>query len=188
MLKAALQAVEDANIPTDLRAIAFTKAIDVLSGSDDTTVRSSGKAENGGGGGGGGGPATESDRLKKIADALSVPQERIEMLFVEHDDELQVAADPARLGSSMKDRAKSVALLVAAGRQLGGWDDGPTGDSVIRAEVDRLGVYDNTNYSRHVKELNAWFNVNGTGRSTTYKLKFPGREYLKTFAKELTQA
>lgn len=186
MLKTALQAVEDANIPADLRAIAFTKAIDVLSGSDDTTTRSSRTGENGGGGGGGG-PVTESDRLKKLADALSVPHERIEMLYVEHDGDLQVAADPAQLGNSTNKRAGSIGLLIAAGRQLGGWDEGPTSDAAIRSEIDRLGLYDSTNYSKHMKELGAWFNVNGTSRSATYKLKFSGREYLKALAKEITE-
>lgn len=184
VLRTALQAVEDANIPTDLRAIAFTKAIDILSGSDDTTDRSD-KGENGGGGGGS--PATESDRLKKLANALGVPHERIEMLYVEHDHELQVAADPAQLGNSTIKRAGAVGLLIAAGRQLGGWDEGPTGDAAIRTEIDRLGLYDSTNYSKHMKELSAWFNVNGTSQRATYKLKFPGREYLKTLAKEITE-
>ena len=85
----------------------------------------------------------------------------------------------------MKERSKSVGLLLAAGRQLGGWDDGPTSDAIVRAETDRLGVYDGGNYTKYMKDLGAWFNVNGAGKNATYKLKFQGREYLKTFAKSL---
>lgn len=183
VLKAALQAVTDAGIPSDLREIAFTRAVDMLRGETHEAPGSGGGTplDNSGGGG----SATNSDRLKKVADALGVPYERIEMLFVEHDDGLQVAADPGALGSNTKERAKGVALLLAAGRQLGGWDEGPTSDAHIRAEVDRLGVYDNTNYARHMKDVSSWLNVNGSGKSATYKLKFPGREHLKKVAKDL---
>jgi hypothetical protein len=184
VLKAALQAVNDAGVPSDLREIAFTRAVDMFRGE---TAKTPGSGADGmqSGNAGGGGSATDSNRLKKVADALGVPYERIEMLFVEHEDGLQVAADPGALGASTKERAKGVALLVAAGRQLGGWDEGPTSDLVVRAEVDRLGVYDGTNYAKHVKDLSAWFNVNGVGKSATYKLKFPGREHLKKVAKDL---
>lgn len=180
ILKSALEAVEAAEIPSDLREAAFLQAIEMLrAGAADQ----SGKGDHNGGGGDG--APTESPRLKKVAVALGVPYDRIETLFVEHEDSLQVAADPAVLGSSTKERAKGVALLLAVGRQLGGWDDGATSDSYIRAEVDRLGVYDSTNYAKHVKELTAWFNVNGSGKSATYKLKFAGREHAKNWASSL---
>jgi hypothetical protein len=169
-LKAALQAVTDAAIPGDLREIAFTRAIDMLRGETP-------------GSGGAGGATTLG--LKKVADALGVPYERIEMLLVEHDEGLQVAADPGALGTSTKERAKGVALLLAAGRQLGGWDEGPTSDVHIRAEVDRLGLYDTTNYAKHMKDVTSWLDVNGSGKSATYKLKFTGREHLKKVVKEL---
>ncbi|MFD3400999.1 hypothetical protein ACFWUU_10000 [Kribbella sp. NPDC058693] len=185
VLRTALRAVKDAQVPDDLKEIAFTKAIDILSGAGEMVERSTDKQDQEGDQGDG--TATESDRLKKLADALSVPHERIEMIYVEHDGDLQVAADPGRLGNSTHKRAGAVGLLVAAGRQLGGWDEGPTSDNPIRAEIDRLGLYDNTNYSKHMKDLGAWFNINGIGRSATYKLKYPGREHLKTLAKELSE-
>jgi hypothetical protein len=184
VLKTALRAVQDAQIPDDLQAIAFTKAIDILSGAPEAVGRPAGREDAGSGRDDG--PATESDHLKKLADALTVPHERIEMLYVEHDGDLQVAVDPGQLGNSTHKRAGAVGLLVAAGRQLGGWDEGPTSDAPIRAEIDRLGLYDNTNYSKHMKDLSAWFNINGAGRNATYKLKFPGRERLKAMAKDLT--
>jgi hypothetical protein len=185
VLRAAVQAVEEAEVPEDLRSVAFGKAVDLLAG---TAGRDAGVPAPAGVGaetpsGGGAAPSTG---LQKIADAFAVQADRIEMIYTEHGDALQVVADPDDLGSSTKERAKSVALLVAAGRQLGGWDESATSDELVRAEVNRLGVYDPTNYAKHVKELTAWFNVNGAGKKATYKLKHAGRQHVKEMAARLT--
>jgi hypothetical protein len=190
VLKEALEAVNWAEIPPELQEVAFTRAIDLLAGpalgASQRAGTASGRGLDAGGvGDEGDSSPTESDRLKKVADAIGVSRERIEMIYLEHEEELQIVVDPGLLGSNMKERSKSIGLLVAAGRQLGGWDEGATRDSVVRAEVDRLGVYDGGNYAKYMKDMNAWFNVNGSGKAATYKLKFQGREYLKTFAKPL---
>jgi hypothetical protein len=184
VLAAALAAVQQANIPEPLRSVAFSKAVDLIARPSGTAAPGTGSGQTGAQVGSGAAP--ESDRLKRIADSLGVPQDRIEMIYQEHEDALQVVADPDLLGSSTKERAKSVALLVAGGRQLGGWDEGPTGDGVIRTEVDRLGVYDGTNYSKHVRELSAWFNINGSARRASFRLKHAGRQNLKELASRLT--
>lgn len=185
ILRAAAEAVEQAKVPEDLRTIAFGKAVDLLSGVGDAPVPSTNTAALGGSAPSAGG-AAPSQRLQRIADALDVQGDRIEIVYTEHGDALQLVADPADLGSSMKERAKNVALLLAGGRQLGGWDEGATLDEIVRGEVDRLGVYDSTNYSKHVKELSVWFNVNGSGKKATYKLKFTGRQQLKELVGRLS--
>jgi hypothetical protein len=185
ILQAAVQAVEEAQIPEDLRVVAFGKAVDLVatdavdSGVGPRTAQGTpGRTSSGGG-------PVFSERLQTIANALGVSGAQIEMIYTEHGDALQVVADPNDLGSSTKERAKSIALLIAGGRQLGRWDEGATSDELVRHEVDRLGLYDSTNYAKHVKELTAWFNVNGAGRTATYKLKYAGRQHLKDLAARL---
>lgn len=186
VLQKAIDAVNGANIPSELREVAFSRAIDLIVGVEPAaSTGSQGSNDSAAGGGEAGGKPTGSDRLTKIADAIGVSRERIEMIYDEHEDDLQIVADPGQLGTTMKERSKSIGLLLAAGRQLGGWDEGTTPDSVVRSEIDRLGVYDGGNYSKYMKDMSAWFNVNGSGRSATFKLKFQGREYLKNFAKGL---
>lgn len=186
VLQKAIDAVNGANIPSELREIAFTRAIDLVIGVKPTASKATNDSNDSTGDGSDvGGKPTDSDRLKKIADAVGISRERIEMIYDEHEDDLQIVVDPGQLGSTMKERSKSIGLLLAAGRQLGGWDESATADSVVRSEVDRLGVYDGGNYSKYMKDMNAWFNVNGSGRNATFKLKFQGREYLKNFAKGL---
>lgn len=186
VLQKAIDAVNSANIPSELREVAFTRAIDLIVG-EKPVASANNKDSNGTKNAGGGADLdpTDSDRLKKIADAVGVSRERIELIYLEHEEDLQVVVDPGQLGSTMKERSKSIGLLVAAGRQLGGWDENTTPDIVVRSEIDRLGVYDGGNYSKYMKDMSAWFNVNGSGRNATFKLKFQGREYLKTFAKGL---
>ncbi len=185
MLRAAVEAVDEAQVPEDLRPVAFGKAIDLLVASGDpdagprTLVGAGGRTPLGGG-------IAQSTRLQPIAEGLGVSGDRIEMIYTEHGDALQVVADPEEMGSSTKERTKSVALLLAVGRQLGRWDEGATSDELVRAEVDRLGVYDPTNYAKHVRELAAWFNINGAGKKATYKLKHAGRQQAKDLAARLT--
>ena len=184
-LRAAVAAVDEAQVPDDLRSIAFSKAVDLLAGNgpgDAPRANAEGRPTATLG-------ATldaPSEGLERIAVALGVPGDRIEMIYTEHGDMLQVVADPDDLGKTTKERAKVVALLLAAGRQIGGWDEGSTSDEFVRAEIDRLGVYDSTNYSNHVRELTAWFNLNGSGKKATYKLKHSGRQHLKELAARLT--
>lgn len=185
-LRAAVAAVEEAQVPDDLRPIAFSKAVDLLAGNGPGGAPRLASAEGGPSGARRATAGAPSKGLEKIAVALGVPGNRIEMIYTEHGEVLQVVADPDDLGNTTKERAKVVALLLAAGRQLGGWDEGSTSDEYVRAEVDRLGVYDSTNYSKHVKELAAWFNINGSGKKASYKLKHSGRQHIKELAARLT--
>lgn len=190
-IKATLRAIQEAEVPESLQPIAFWKTFDLIAqplGQPATPqsipqpqgtsapARTDPRALNG------------SDKMKRLATALGVDTERLEIVFMEHGEDLQVVVDPASLGTTTAARASSVALLTAAGRQLGGWDENTTSGEVMRAEVNRLGLYDQTNYAKHIKLLAPQLNVNGAGRSATYKLKFPGRQHVKDVVVRLVGA
>lgn len=183
ILEEALKAMDQAKVPEDLRSAALPALINLqarfksVKYTDEQSKidQKSKSAEE----------TTISASLGKISKTLGIPLNRIDMIYDEHEDNLQVVADPADLGSTAKERAKSVALLLAGGRQLGGWDITTTPDSIIREELNRVGVYDPTNYSKHAKELTSWFNVNGSGKKATFKLKYQGRQALKEMTGQL---
>jgi hypothetical protein len=170
---------------------ALIRSLGVTRAEQDRSSEASGLGNGEGGQTGGGdrgtGSGEPSGGLERLANALGVPGDRIELVYLEDGDGLQVAANPDALGSTNKARAATVALLVAGGRQLGGWDQGSTGDADIRAEVDRLGLYDQGNYAKHMKGATPWLNINGVGTGATFKLKHPGRQHLTQMVRDLTQ-
>lgn len=94
--------------------------------------------------------------------------------------------DLEKLGSSKQAKVEKIAVLLCAARQAAGFDaDGRTSDEVVRAEIERHGLYDVTNYSKHVKALRSLTNANGSGKATTYKIKYEGRVAARQIAKSL---
>jgi hypothetical protein len=55
----------------------------------------------------------------------------------------------------------------------------------VRRELDRHGLLDVGNYGKHMLPLKAYFNVNGSGRNSTYKVKYEGRQRSRDLAKTL---
>lgn len=188
ILAAALEAVELANIPEDLRETAFAKAVDIAAVMQGVTPQAAPKppAHDGGGGGGGGGGEMPAGNLGRLAAALDLDRNGIEQIYMEDGDELQLVVDPDALGKNTKERAGRAALLLAAGRQLGGYDEAATADAVIRKEVDRIHLFEPKHYaSTHMKALSPWLNINGSGKTATYRLKPAGRTEVKKVAKQL---
>lgn len=111
-----------------------------------------------------------------------MPSDQIDRLFDEHEGDLQYVGDMEPLGNSKAAKVAGLALLLIAARQAGKYDDGPTSDATIRTEVDRHGLLDSSNYTKHVAALKPYVNINGSGRTTNYKLKHDGRQRAKGLA------
>jgi hypothetical protein len=181
-LKAALAAVAEADTPEHLQAAALEKLIDLYAGDEASkpsrTEQSSGRGE--------GDDVVAGHREQAIAKELQIDSSLVERLFDEHDEDLQFIGDLEKLGRSKQSKVEKLAVLLCASRQAAGYDaDGRTSDEVIRKEVERHGLYDVTNYSKHVKPLRTLANPNGTGKATTYKIKYEGRVEARAIAKSL---
>lgn len=184
VLRVALAAVNEADTPDHLQPVALAKMLDLLAGG--APVKASEARQTGGAGGGDGVAAVSGDRDKAIAKELDIDPALVERLFDEHDGALQFIGDLEKLGSSKQSKVEKLSILLCAARQAAGYDaDGRTTDEVIRAEVERHGLYDVTNYSKHVKQLRSLTNPNGTGKATTYKIKYEGRMAARAIAKTL---
>ena len=184
VLRAALAAVNEADTPDHLQPVALGKMLDLFAGGAPVSAPEA--RQTGGASDGDGVVAVSGDRDKAIAKELEIDPLRVERLFDEHDGALQFIGDLEKLGSSKQSKVEKLSILLCAARQAAGYDaDGRTTDEVIRAEVERHGLYDVTNYTKHVKQLRTLTNPNGTGKATTYKIKYEGRMAARAIAKTL---
>lgn len=184
VLKAALAAVDEAATPEHLQAVALEKMLDLLAGEAESSTSGANQQVRRGDDDGDG--TVVDERQAAIAKELEIDPHLAERLFDEHDDELQFIGDLEKLGGSKQSKVEKLAILVCAARQAAGYDaDGRTSDAVIRKEVERHGLYDVTNYSKHVKSLRTLTNPNGSGKATTYKIKYEGRVTARSIAKLL---
>ncbi len=192
ILRQALAAVEEVKLPDDLRVIGFERAIDLLclqvglsQSSAPLSVASTGAqvdSENAVGAAG----ATTLLKLTDVARGLGIQIGHIDRIFHEHDGDLQFVADLEKLGKTKAAKVLGVATLYMAARQEGKYDPGATADADLRKELERHGILDTGNYSKHVAPLKSLYNINGTGRSATYKIKYEGKQKAKELAKEIS--
>lgn len=184
VLAEALEAVKKAKIPTNLQEIAFSKAVELLTTANAETPgppggRSakspSGRAPSGG--------------LGEVAKFFGIDSTMIEEFFTEHEEGLlHVEIDAGRLGDNAAERTRAIAVLLITARQVGQYDSGPTAVSVIRTECDRHGTFDRPNFAKHMKAIDPYFVVGGSGPNKTYRLKPSGREEAKRIFAKLTKA
>lgn len=188
VLRQALDAVDRAELPDNLREVGFRAAVDLIAPRPNaarTTWQLVPPAE-------GVDSETEADlqpsggeRLMRIGSPLGIQAEHVGRLFDDHDGTLQFCGDVARLGKSKAAKVQGLAVLLIAARQAGGYDEERTDDAAIRTEVDRHGLLDTTNYNKHLKDLRKYANVNGSGRKANFKLKYEGGIEAKRIASEL---
>ncbi|HET8566578.1 MAG TPA: hypothetical protein VFL77_08910 [Solirubrobacterales bacterium] len=143
-ISVALEAVEEAQVPSDLRAIAFAHALESAANPSQPTV---GAARPDG-------PEDGAGMLDAISQRVGVDQHVVSGLFEERDGEVHLTIGRAQLpnGASKAASMRDVALLVAAGRQAAGLED-YTPTALIRRECDELGVLDSSNFSVEVSRL-----------------------------------
>lgn len=177
VLKRALAAVDEAGLPSDLRVVGFERAVALMTtdagdGQPGSTIKRPQDEGNGAAGG----------RLAKISSGLGVDPSQIERLFDEHEAALQFVGDLEKFGNTKAAKTQGLATIFLAGRQMGGYDEGPSPDNVLRSELDRHGLLDVGNYSKYMAPLRTLYNVNGSGRNASYKIKYDGRQKAKELA------
>jgi len=187
ILTEAWEAVKAADIPKELQEIALSRAIDLAAAGHDR-----GRVQGNGDGGGRSlddvtGIVTTDERLSKLCQTFSIEADKLESVYQVHDGELQVVADTNEVGDNTAGQARGVALLLVGARLAGGWDTGNVTDEIVRAEIDRHGVYDQSNYTNHMRRTSSWFNINGSGKNAKYGMKPQGRTALKELVDRLVQ-
>lgn len=176
LLTRALNAVDTARVPDDLREVAFTTAVSLITGTMTSTLQPPTP------------PATEqqqakqqksassgSELLDRIAEEMEVEPQKVRRLFAEKNGEPELILKSSRLPKTKAAAAADIALLVMAGRQAAGIDD-YTEAELLRGTVKRYGKFDSANFSSQMKALDNFILADGKGATVKRKLTHPGME------------
>jgi hypothetical protein len=178
----AVKAVEGANVPEDLRVMAFEKSLEALmsaagldtsaperrlaSGSTEVAVPANGPS------------------LSAIAARLNLDVDLVSELYYVDGDSLNLALAASKLDPKKAAGTQQIAILIAAGRQAGGWDEW-TPVARIRAVCRDYGRFDEANFSSTIKRMGDVFSFRGRPRQLEVRLTRPGYERAADLAREL---
>lgn len=194
ILRDALTSVNEADIPDDLRVVAFENAVRLhgpagpaaANGNAPSAtsspnglgitanVKNSVTAEPG-----------LDNRVVLMGTELGIDAQAVDRLFAKHEGELQFVGDFEKFGAAKAAKVQATVVLLVVARQAGGYDDGPTPDLAIRKELDRHGLLDTGNYSKHLAPLRSVLNFNGANKTLNFKPKYEGKQRAKQLAAAL---
>jgi len=177
ILTTAHEIIVEMKLEADLRAPAFSKAVDLLAGG--VTVAASPPSRSGQRGLGhapsaavphGDSPTT------KLAGALQTDPELIELAYVVTDDNLDLVLSRSKLPKEKFPAMRAVTILIAAGRQGIGLDDTWTSVDVIRDVCRDFGILDANNFAAAVTAVGDAFVIHGKGTQRQVKVTRAGFE------------
>jgi hypothetical protein len=169
ILQDATEVLDAAGIEKDLRSTAFEKAVDLLAGTPRTT-EAQGSAD---GAPNLGSSEDPGDKAKSIAKKMHIGAENIPYVY-ELDDDVSLAIKRSVLAKDKAGATQEVALLYAAARQAGGYDETHTRASAIRERAESMGVLDATNFASHLTSKTDWFTHKGKGANREFKVTTAG--------------
>jgi len=172
LVRSSLACLERAEVPSELRQVAFGKVFDLLVGGRTTpTARGNGPgptppdAE---------GTSREGEPLDGVATRLGVQRDVVDRVYFIEGDRLELVVSPSRLDVAKSRATEQIALLVAAGRQGSGLDqDGWTSVEPIREVCENFKRYDQGNFATTIKDLGSILTVRGTGRDRKLRMTAP---------------
>jgi hypothetical protein len=162
LLGEAQAAVDESGIANDLRTVAFSKAIDLLV-RESFAGASEAPPDVGGGG----------DPLRLISQRLDIDLEVAQAVYSVKDGDLEIVVGTRLLAPRAAAATKELALLVAGGRQAGGFDDEWTDVGHIRRWAETYKRLDSPNFSSAIKEMEHLFSVRGTPRKREVRMTMP---------------
>lgn len=166
ILKQAAKAVEDADLPDDLRKSGFEKAVDLASGVKPApaTAPQEGPEDTPNEG-------EQPQWVDTLAKKLEITPELVTQVYTYDDGELGIEIPHQWLGNSKKVGMQDLTRIVTAGRQALDLETA-TSTKDIRPILDEYGVRDD-NYSTHVDELKDEFIIKPDGQNKTLKASKP---------------
>jgi hypothetical protein len=181
LLREAVQAVEEAGVPEDLRVAAFEQAFATILGPTEALERPPKERTASPTDG------TDGDRVGTLAGRLGLDPAIIEDVYYVDNDDLGLSLAPSRFDARKAPGTKQIALLVAAGRQGGGWEEW-TPLRTIREAVRDYGRLDQANFATTIKNMGHAFNLRGRGRQVEVRVTRPGFEQAAQLIRDITEA
>jgi hypothetical protein len=178
LLRKAADAVEQADLPQDLRVIAYSRALDRLGG--DLLAGLNGSARNG--------AVAICQEVEQIAGKLGVEPERVARVVDVDGDGVHLTVPRSALPPVKLEAMQEIARLVAAARQAAGVDAEYTPLARIRDACDNRGVLDR-NFSSAMQRLDGdGMRFRGPSRSREVKVNAAGYEAAGAIVRRLTSA
>lgn len=178
VLIAALEDINTANIPSELREVAFSKAVDLRAGGTPPAGPASRLAS----------PTRSADStgdaLDRIAGRLGLERGAAEDIFHERDGAIELVVGAGKLPTNAATATKEIALLLAAGRQAAGLEEWtPLG--AVREMCDQYRRLDGPNFASTIKAMEDVFTFRGTSRRREVRVARPGWEQAAALAQRL---
>jgi hypothetical protein len=173
ILEDANEVVKASKVGAELRTVAFEKAVDLLAG--QTRVAGA-TTHDGGGSGDGGGGQVVGDKAAALAKKMHIDASKIPYVYEFEDDDVSVTVKRSALADGKAGATQELALLYAAARQAGGYDESHTKVAGIRNRVESMGVLDKSNFAAHLTDKTDWFTHKGKAANREFKVTSTGYE------------
>jgi hypothetical protein len=174
VLTEAIDAINEAKVPEDLRVTAFKEILGYRLRISDPQGESAGLDDKSGELG-----AFSSDkRIDRLAKALSLPVDVIERVYGFDGDRLDVIVNPRHLTQTSAGATKELAVLFCAAHQAAGLGEWVHID-LIRGLVEEFGRYDGSNFSKSISALKGDLWVRSSGSQRELKATRDGVERAK---------
>jgi hypothetical protein len=176
ILAEAISAVNDAQVPAELKEAAFAKAVDVIMArrtvETDAAMGTVTPSHTTAAARAVSAPAA-GDLVGLVAARLRLNREAVGEVFDVTDGRLNVIVSTRKLAAGKAPATKQLALLVATARQGADIEEWTDADE-IRRFVEEYKRYDSANFAATLKEMDDIFRVKQSGRKISVKLSRPG--------------
>lgn len=187
VLSEVLAALDAADVPEDLREIAFAKAFDHAAGASraPSTPGAPSSVDSQSGGGSGTTPTDRDTAIARIAGKLAVTAEQAAEVFDVDQDGVHLTVPHAAFDSRKRTAMQQVMRVVAAARQAIELEEFTT-TKVLRAACEDRGVLDSGNFASALAAIDGdGVRVKGAGTSREIKLNAKGYSVAGEIVKQL---
>lgn len=188
-IRVAVQALEEAEVPSELREPAFGKVMDVLLADQGLMAGSAGGVAAAGWGAekAGGSPGDvpgDDDPLKIVADKAGVTLAQIKDVFSFEDGEVKLVVGAKRFDRAASKASRDITLLLAGGRQAAQIEEW-TPLKVTREACEHYGRLDGRNYQAAVKRLDPELTFRNQGAAREVRVTMPGWDTWRELVQDL---
>lgn len=173
LLKRAWAAVDGAEVPEHLHEVAYTAALEMLTGDSsaaDTTNGADGSQARRNGH-----STPTGSVIDRMATELGVEASKVQRVFAEKNGAPELVVKSGKLPKSRSAAAYDISLLTLVARQACGLDD-YTESKALREACRGYGKFDKNNFGKTMRSLDSFTVTKGSRQAQQRKLTKPGKE------------
>ncbi len=177
----ALALVDRTELPPELRGVGFQKAVEVLlessvSGARPAETKAAPPIQS----------STPIERAGRLSSRLGLDLAVVQEAYDLSEKTVQIVVPRSKLGLDKAQATRTLAILLAAGRQGASYDSDWTSLDLIREECRQFNVLDPSNFAATISGLTEFFLFRGSPRRRELKLTRTGFEEATRLVRKLT--